>query len=192
MQTVCANYLYCSLHSVPLYLSTGLKNMAWTWSDHVSTHSWDVIYWCFLTAPRYSLCPVNIYVTLVNLTHVLWYMVAWMALCCIYNTFLCASLLTPKECVSECEFVLSGTSITDERGMRLDGTFLPAVKRFLTFLRLIIPSFVSLSVDMENMLAPSELMMLYLMSALMPRSSSLALIFPTGFPIWADSGTYSW
>ena len=62
----------------------------------------------------------------------------------------------------------------------------------LTFLRLMTPSLVSLSVDMENMLAPSELMMLYLMSALTPRSSSLALIFPTGFPTWADSGTYSW
>lgn len=62
----------------------------------------------------------------------------------------------------------------------------------LTFLRLTTPSFVSLSVDMENMLAPSEFMMLYLMSALMPRSSSFALIFPTGFPTWADSGTYCW
>lgn len=61
----------------------------------------------------------------------------------------------------------------------------------LTFLRLMIPSLVSLSVAMENVLAPSELMMLYFISALMPRSSSLALIFPTGFPTWADSGTYS-
>lgn len=136
--------------------------------------------------------PVDIYITCVNITTVLWYVVVWTASCCIYNTFLCASLLTPRECVSEGEFVLSGTSITDESAMRLDAAFLPAVKRFLTFLRLIIPSFVSLSVDMENMLAPSELMMLYLMSALMPRSSSLALIFPTGFPTWADSGTYSW
>lgn len=51
------------------------------------------------------------------------------------------------------------------------------------------PSLVSRSAAMEKVLAPSELMMLYLMSALMPRSSSLALILPTGFPTWADSGT---
>lgn len=54
------------------------------------------------------------------------------------------------------------------------------------------PSLVSLSVAMEKVLAPSEFMMLYLTSALMPRSSSVALIFPTGFPTAADSGTYSW
>lgn len=60
-----------------------------------------------------------------------------------------------------------------------------------TFLREMIPSLLSLSVEMENMAAPSSLVILYVISALTPRSSSFALIFPTAFPTGADSGTYS-
>lgn len=59
----------------------------------------------------------------------------------------------------------------------------------LTFFKEMIPSLVSLSVDMEKTPEPSPFMIEYFMSAFDPVSGSFALILPTAEPTCADSGT---
>lgn len=61
-----------------------------------------------------------------------------------------------------------------------------------TFLTLIIPSCVSLSVVIPNMSYPSPSVMLYSISAFSSTSASLAFILPTGESGGVDSGTLNW
>lgn len=64
--------------------------------------------------------------------------------------------------------------------------------RGLTFLSMIIPSWLCSLVVMSNMFPPSPGTMLYSTSAFFPMSRSWALIRPTAEPIAEDSGTRRW
>lgn len=62
----------------------------------------------------------------------------------------------------------------------------------VTFLTVIIPSWVSWSVMTSNISCPSPSVMLYSISAFSPMSASLALILPIGVPGGEDSGVLNW
>lgn len=62
----------------------------------------------------------------------------------------------------------------------------------ITFLTVIIPSWVSWSVMTSNISCPSPSVMLYSISAFSPTSASLALILPIGVPGGEDSGVLNW
>ena len=64
--------------------------------------------------------------------------------------------------------------------------------RMCTFLTVIIPSCVSLSVVIPNMSYPSPSVMLYSISAFSSTSASLAFILPTGDSGGVDSGALNW
>lgn len=64
--------------------------------------------------------------------------------------------------------------------------------RMCTFLTVIIPSCVSLSVVIPNMSYPSPSVMLYSISAFSSTSASLALILPIGESGGVDSGALNW
>lgn len=61
-----------------------------------------------------------------------------------------------------------------------------------TFLTVIIPSCVSLSVVIPNMSYPSPSVMLYSISAFSSTSASLAFILPIGESGGVDSGVLNW